>query len=92
MNATNDQIVRFFRSHDPEKLLQQGIMEIDADHTDLEDALLSESLPATVRQGQYPFAPISQTSIGRISPTQISTVTHSRPYLDHERETRGPWK
>lgn len=49
-SATNDQIVRFFRSHDPEKLLHQGIMAMDEDDTDLEEALVSYlSEPRDVR-------------------------------------------
>jgi hypothetical protein len=39
--ATDEQIVEFLRSHDPEELLRQGILEVDEDHTDLEDALLA---------------------------------------------------
>jgi hypothetical protein len=40
-SATDDQIVKFLRSHDPEDLLREGILAIDEDHSDLEDALLS---------------------------------------------------
>lgn len=39
--ATDEQIVEFLRSHDPEELLRQGILEIDQDHADLEEALLA---------------------------------------------------
>ncbi|MGQ9734899.1 MAG: hypothetical protein ACUVQU_07660 [Candidatus Bipolaricaulia bacterium] len=39
--ATDEQIVEFLRSHDPEELLRQGILEIDGDYTDLKDALLA---------------------------------------------------
>jgi hypothetical protein len=39
--ATDEQMVEFLRSHDPEELLRQGILEIDEDHADLEEALLA---------------------------------------------------
>lgn len=39
--ASDKQIVRFLRSHDPEELLKQGILEIDEDHSDLEEALFA---------------------------------------------------
>lgn len=39
--ATDEQIVEFLRSHDPEELLRQGILEIDEERADLEEALLS---------------------------------------------------
>ena len=40
-SATNDQIVEFLRSHDPEELIREGVMDIDEDHSDLEEALLA---------------------------------------------------
>ncbi len=39
--ATDEQIVEFLRSHDPEELLRQGILEIDEERADLEEALLT---------------------------------------------------
>ena len=40
-SATDVQIVEFLRSHDPEDLIREGIMAIDEDHSDLEEALLA---------------------------------------------------
>ena len=40
-SATDEQIVKFLRSHDPEDLIREGIMAIDKDHSDLEEALLA---------------------------------------------------
>ena len=40
-SATDEQIVKFLRSHDPEDLIREGIMAIDEDHSDLEEALLA---------------------------------------------------
>lgn len=40
-SATNEQIVKFLRSHDPEDLIREGTMAIDEDHSDLEEALLA---------------------------------------------------
>jgi hypothetical protein len=40
-SATDDQIVEFLRSHDPEELIREGVMAIDEDHSDLEEALLA---------------------------------------------------
>lgn len=40
-SATDEQIVKFLRSHDPEHLIREGIMAIDEDHSDLEEALLA---------------------------------------------------
>jgi hypothetical protein len=59
--ATDDQIVKFLRSHDPEDLVGEGIMVIDQDHSDLEaalpaylseprDARLSVPLPRTAKR------------------------------------------
>lgn len=39
--ATDEQIVEFLRSHDPEELLRQGILEIDEGRVDLEEALIT---------------------------------------------------
>ncbi len=38
--ASDEQIVQFLRSHDPEELVKAGILEIDKDHSDLEEALI----------------------------------------------------
>ena len=40
-SATDAQIVKFLRSHDPEDLIREGIMAVDEDHSDLEEALLA---------------------------------------------------
>ncbi len=37
-SATDEQIVKFLRSHDPEDLIREGIMAVDEDHSDLEEA------------------------------------------------------
>ncbi len=48
--SSDDQIVKFLRSHDPEDLLKQGVLEIDEDYSDLEEALLAYlSEPHTAR-------------------------------------------
>ena len=40
-SATDEQIVKFLRSRDPEDLIRKGIMAIDEDHSDLEETLLT---------------------------------------------------
>ena len=40
-SATDERIVEFLRSRDPEDLIREGIMAIDEDHSDLEEALLA---------------------------------------------------
>jgi len=38
-DASDEEIVRFFRKHDPEELEHAGLVAVDDDHSDLEDLL-----------------------------------------------------
>ncbi len=56
--ASDEQIVQFLRSYDPEELVKAGILEIDQDHSDLEEALI-----------QYLSEPNNARLILRLPPT-----------------------
>jgi hypothetical protein len=38
--AADEEIVRFFREHDPEELERAGVVAVDEDHSDLEELLM----------------------------------------------------
>ena len=75
--SSDDQIVKFLRSHDPEDLLQQGVLEIDEDYSDLEEALLaylSESNTARLTVRLPPTAKRILEELARRKAVDASTL------------------
>ena len=49
-NASHQELDRFFHRHDGVELIEQGVMEIDPDHSDLEHMLAKYWKEANTRQ------------------------------------------
>lgn len=83
-DASDEEIVRFFEEHDPEKLERAGLVTIDEDRSDLEELLRRYlSTRAQRSPAQHPVAAQRQRDAEKTGATQDAGCLDPGAAVDH---------